>query len=165
MIDMYTNEEASKKKYLVPLVILMLCAVSLTGAAYAYSTNVTDTKEVSSMYDDKFDFELTAGNIYFDVDKNKSTGVTTYTFNETDSVHVVKVQLKEFAGKTDLKCTATIDNAKLKCTVTDIEDGVCYINIENVDDNDVLTFTDKAKVGPFTVTVTVNGESQATTVN
>ena len=36
-----TQEEKSRKKFLVPLIVLLLCAVSLTGAAYAYSSSVT----------------------------------------------------------------------------------------------------------------------------
>lgn len=35
------NEEKSRKKLLVPLVVLLLCAVSLTGAAYAYTSSLT----------------------------------------------------------------------------------------------------------------------------
>ena len=37
------NEEKSRKKLLVPLVVLLLCAVSLTGAAYAYTSTLTNT--------------------------------------------------------------------------------------------------------------------------
>lgn len=35
------NTKESRKKFLVPLLVLLLCAVSLTGAAYAYSSSVT----------------------------------------------------------------------------------------------------------------------------
>ena len=41
MTTQYAEEQGFKKKYLAPLIVLMLCAVSLTGAAYAYSTSVT----------------------------------------------------------------------------------------------------------------------------
>ena len=34
------EQTGSRKKYLAPLVVLMLCLVALTGAAYAYSTSV-----------------------------------------------------------------------------------------------------------------------------
>lgn len=37
MDDYYLDSSTSKKKLLVPIILLMLCAVSLTGAAYAYS--------------------------------------------------------------------------------------------------------------------------------
>ena len=38
---MNTEEKESRKKLLVPLVVLLLCAVAFTGAAYAYSSTVT----------------------------------------------------------------------------------------------------------------------------
>ncbi len=50
MTTQYTDEPCFKKKYLAPLIILMLCAVSLTGAAYAYSTSVTGGGDISGEY-------------------------------------------------------------------------------------------------------------------
>ena len=38
------QEEKSRKKLLVPLIVLLLCAVSLTGAAYAYNSTVTNVE-------------------------------------------------------------------------------------------------------------------------
>ena len=46
MTTQYAEEQGFKKKYLAPLIVLMLCAVSLTGAAYAYSTSVTGHGDV-----------------------------------------------------------------------------------------------------------------------
>ncbi len=43
MTDIQMEEKSSKKKLLVPLVVLMLCAVTLVGAAYAYTTSVSTT--------------------------------------------------------------------------------------------------------------------------
>lgn len=37
MDDYYLDSSTNKKRLLVPVILLMLCAVSLTGAAYAYS--------------------------------------------------------------------------------------------------------------------------------
>ena len=42
MNDIQMEERSSKKKLLVPLVVLMLCAVSVIGAGYAYTTTVTN---------------------------------------------------------------------------------------------------------------------------
>lgn len=42
MIDSYNDSTGSRKKFLIPLVVLLLCAVSLTGAGYAYNANVTN---------------------------------------------------------------------------------------------------------------------------
>lgn len=41
MDNVNTNAKESRKKYLAPLLVLLLCAVSLTGAAYAYTSSVT----------------------------------------------------------------------------------------------------------------------------
>ena len=41
MADSYNPQQESRRKYLVPLVLLMLCAAALTGAGYAYSSTVT----------------------------------------------------------------------------------------------------------------------------
>ena len=50
MTTQYAEEQGFKKKYLAPLIVLMLCAVSLTGAAYAYSTSVTNTGDIDGEY-------------------------------------------------------------------------------------------------------------------
>ena len=41
MIDSYNDSTGSRKKFLIPLVVLLLCAVSLTGAGYAYNSSVS----------------------------------------------------------------------------------------------------------------------------
>lgn len=41
MTDTYNDTTGSRKKFLIPLVVLLLCAVSLTGAGYAYQSSVT----------------------------------------------------------------------------------------------------------------------------
>ncbi|AGI47636.1 hypothetical protein TALC_00637 [Thermoplasmatales archaeon BRNA1] len=48
-MDMYSSG-TSKKKMLVPLVVLMLCAVALVGAGYAYSSSVSDNGGADSDY-------------------------------------------------------------------------------------------------------------------
>lgn len=50
MTTQYAEEQGFKKKYLAPLIVLMLCAVSLTGAAYAYSTSVTNHGDIDGDY-------------------------------------------------------------------------------------------------------------------
>ena len=59
MTDTYNDSTGSRKKFLIPLVVLLLCAVSLTGAGYAYNTSVTTTGSADShsfdvdLYDDE----------------------------------------------------------------------------------------------------------------
>ena len=45
MTDVYTQESASKKKFLAPLLVILLCMVSLTAAGYAYSATVDNTDD------------------------------------------------------------------------------------------------------------------------
>ena len=41
LVDEMINEKSNKKKLLVPIIALMLCAVALIGAGYAYQSSVT----------------------------------------------------------------------------------------------------------------------------
>jgi len=43
MTDVYTQESASKKKFLAPVLVILLCMVSLTAAGYAYSATIDNT--------------------------------------------------------------------------------------------------------------------------
>jgi len=43
MTDIYTQENGSKKKFLAPVLVILLCMVSLTAAGYAYSATVDNT--------------------------------------------------------------------------------------------------------------------------
>ena len=45
MTDTYNDSTGSRKKFLIPLVVLLLCAVSLTGAGYAYNSSVITANE------------------------------------------------------------------------------------------------------------------------
>ena len=45
MTDVYTQENASKKKFLAPVLVILLCMVSLTAAGYAYSSTVVNTDD------------------------------------------------------------------------------------------------------------------------
>ena len=42
MTDIYTQENGSKKKFLAPVLVILLCMVSLTAAGYAYSATVNN---------------------------------------------------------------------------------------------------------------------------
>ena len=84
MTTQYAEEQGFKKKYLAPLIVLMLCAVSLTGAAYAYSTTITGSGDVDydyysiDMYSDADGTTVVKENIKFtqdfDVETYKTVG-------------------------------------------------------------------------------------------
>ncbi|MCQ2078494.1 MAG: hypothetical protein MJZ38_00320 [archaeon] len=91
MTDLYMDQPGSKKKYLIPLVVLLLCAVSLTGAGFAYSSEYTsngafsekDQAVVYHMYSDAQaqtldEAEITA-DITYDVQSYNDKGIITYT--------------------------------------------------------------------------------------
>ena len=82
MTTQYAEEQGFKKKYLAPLIVLMLCAVSLTGAAYAYSTTVSNTGNIDGdyysidMYDKTSEKYITTSIDFgdFDVETAKEVG-------------------------------------------------------------------------------------------
>ena len=95
---MNTEEKGSRKKLLVPLVVLLLCAVSLTGAAYAYSsTMINNNNDVDTEY---LSIDLASGGLTTDSDviSNPERAIRftdnyAYTKNDTttiktDEVHV-----------------------------------------------------------------------------
>jgi len=45
MTDVYTQENGSKKKFLAPVLVILLCMVSLTAAGYAYSATIDNTDD------------------------------------------------------------------------------------------------------------------------
>ena len=127
MTTQYAEEQGFKKKYLAPLIVLMLCAVSLTGAAYAYSTSVSNTGDIDGYYysidmysdtpastviqkslESKDDFEVmtekVVGNNYSALVKETKITYTVY----------VKVQsnLPDDASADEKKCTIKVSEAK-----------------------------------------------------
>ncbi len=95
-MEIMQEEKSSRKKLLVPLVVLMLCAVSLAGAAYAYSSTLTNTGNTADVH-------------FISVDKNEgSTQLVTlsgnavleftdnYTYAEnTKTGNVIKYELND----------------------------------------------------------------------
>lgn len=99
MADQYTDYSESKKKFLVPLAVLLLCGVALTGAAYAYSSNLDVAKDgdyhaylinVDGGYVIQEDVS-----VKYDVTVDYSTDTPTYklSLNTTESQFKFKVML------------------------------------------------------------------------
>lgn len=127
MTTQYAEEQGFKKKYLAPLIVLLLCAVSLTGAAYAYSTSISDNGDIDGYYysidmyedadastviekslvsDDDFEVmtDKITGNNYSALVKETTIEYTVY----------VKVQsnLPDSATADEKKCTIKVSEAK-----------------------------------------------------
>ena len=113
MNGMKTEEAGSRKKYLVPVVVLMLCLVALTGAAYAYSSNLQNSgNKVTS---DILSLDLANGDVEADVvtgDNGEGIFVFTdnFTYNDENKSNVIKYETAEgFIAK--YKITITGDAA------------------------------------------------------
>ncbi len=98
----YMEKESSKKKYLAPLVVIMLCLVAITGAAYAYSTSVTGNGDIAAKYSIVDIYENDAGeyvatsdfditnetlNFYTVTDKTGKSPVYTAYLNDGEEIH------------------------------------------------------------------------------
>ncbi len=90
MTTQYAEEQGFKKKYLAPLIVLMLCAVSLTGAAYAYSTSVTGHGTV--------DYDWYSIDLY-----NDDGTVLSKSLSSTDDFDVQTKKTIAPNGETDVK--------------------------------------------------------------
>lgn len=102
MTDTYNDTTGSRKKFLIPLVVLLLCAVSLTGAGYAYNSTVTVSDNTSD--DKEFILEMQAENgapvtapIKFTENTFVLTNITNVAKNNAKSVEIVA---EDFTGVT-----------------------------------------------------------------
>lgn len=112
MPDIYTEENGSKKKLLIPLVVLLLCAVSLTGAGYAYNSTVTN--EDDTIHVEGLTLELTTGT-------DTRVPVTDAMFNLNFAYNTHTTMGKAINGETN-KGFVTDNNVKSVKTVTDYSD-------------------------------------------
>ena len=88
MIGTKTEEMGSRKKLLAPVVVLLLCMVSLTGAAYAYSSTMTNTGNYLDAKDLSLDFYgagATAGDLVTNIQVATFTDNFSYAGMETKS--------------------------------------------------------------------------------
>lgn len=109
----YMNEEnPSKKKYLVPLVVLLLCGVAMTGAAFAYSSSMNTGGDV-----DVHSFEIST-------DKDKTTA--TFTIDSLDFNTVVTekgVEYNNAVEKITFYMRNGVNTSGMTVTVTPTLDG------------------------------------------
>lgn len=97
----YTNEQASKKKYLVPIVALLICGVAFVGSAYAYSASIETSNDLAvKSYEitvnDKDVIELDG--LYLQFNSKKVDGKVTYT--AVDFTKDIVVKIKDNANDT-----------------------------------------------------------------
>ena len=146
MTTQYAEEQGFKKKYLAPLIVLMLCAVSLTGAAYAYSTSVTGHGDISGDYisidlytdgEGKSVLNTHLSSESFKVYTIKDDGVFKAYVDSTNLVYTTYVMVSsdikgaEFTLAAEAGYTAPVNGAKL------IIDGISEDGASTAKDVDV----------------------------
>jgi hypothetical protein len=138
MNAMKTEEAGSRKKYLAPLIVIMLCLVALTGAAYAYTSTMTNTSNTVSA--DYLSIDL----------KGKGASVESYNQDVvvgTDSI----IQFQDNfgyagspAGKTDRVTYTLVENAIVMTYHIRVESdlaGPVNLTVNSDDLDDVVLFT------------------------
>ncbi len=126
MTTEYMEKESSKKKYLAPLVVIMLCLVAITGAAYAYSTTVTGNGDIKGNY------------VVLDMyDDNGAEAATRYT--ATANLDVVA---GAFTVTTDKTVTTDDSGADKSQYVANVVTGALeYYTILHINTNDTTANT------------------------
>jgi len=134
MDGMNANARESRKKFLAPLLVLMLCVVSLTGAAYAYSASsvtvinntVTGDEYVLQVYDK--DVELISASIDVDglrIFSETNVGgdanqVAVKAETSANNTYTGKLTLKDSTVKTTAPVARTISVSATPTTGTDM---------------------------------------------
>jgi hypothetical protein len=105
------EQTGSRKKLLVPVVVLMLCLVTLTGAAYAYSSSMTYT--TNTVDAKSLTVDLSTGSVEDDV----TSGLRIITFTDNFGyTYVDEVQTKTNTIKYELESPVNIATYKVKIT-------------------------------------------------
>lgn len=144
MQDYYNNpnDASTKKKFLVPLVALLLCFVSITAVAYAYNSTIApETDVTTNSYEIKID---DAG--YGKIDAGVSLKFNTAMTQNTDGV-TAKYTLADDSVNT-LVFTLSMQNAKNTADFT-----IDSVKITGVEGKNV---TATSSVEGKTITVTFN---------
>ncbi len=178
----YIENESSKKKYLAPLVVVMLCAVALTGAAYAsYATSVSGNGDIAGNYvviDMYSDEKATTPSGVLQIDTSNLFKVYTQTDRTSDSKTpcvakvdesleakfytylYIKTDLKDTGSATTTEKQFTMAEPKVQLIKLDSYKGQIAINEQKIVITDVET---KATVDPETspgnVSYTLSGNT------
>ncbi len=134
MTTTYTEKESSRKKYLVPLVVIMLCLVALTGAAYAYSTSVKGNGDIEGKY--------VALDMYND---EGTSGAHSYK-----AVADLKVNSKSFTIITERNNTVSTTTSYKAKVVADSLEYYTILHINKSDNVNTTTFYLKTPTYDFT---------------
>lgn len=171
MENMNAEKNAGRKKLLVPLVVLIMCSIALTGAAYAYSAS-TVTVQNNTINGDYYSIDMYSSDA-------ASTVITTplaagsdfkvYTTKTVGNDYIAKIDAGTFTRTTWVKVSSDIAGSKYTLTATvdmitktlGIDATVTYgsVAMKNIsqDDAPVTPGTTKVNVGDIIeVVVTFN---------
>ncbi len=168
MTDMTMNEErSSRKKLLVPLVVLLLCGVAFTGAAYAYNATLGISGNSADSGYLTIDLATGTNNASADVTLTGNNVVTytdhfTYSAISTTSTKTNTIQYE----------LATVDIASYKLTIareSDNSDAVKFTAALNNFGN-VKVYSGGSQValstlGSLSCVITQTADSTTTTVD
>lgn len=149
----YSNEQASKKKYLVPLVALLICGVAFVGTAYAYSASIETSGELNTQYyeitvNGKDTIELTEKLQFNSVKKDGEVTYTAVPLNKNITVAMAEKNNTEKFTITSLD--AQITDAK-GAKISGLSCNITYANAEDA----------TTAAASFNLTLTIGGKLAA----
>lgn len=176
MENMNAEKNAGRKKLLVPLVVLIMCGVALTGAAYALATSVTLNN--SPITGDFYSIDMYGENeatTPFDGTFEAGTDFEVYTTkNVSDGYYVAKIDQTEFTRTVFVMVSSDVDDSTYKLSLAPItvtQSGSLQPTITAVaamynvtQSEDVTAGETEVNVGDYiriTVTFTVTGSNDA----
>lgn len=181
----YNEEQIDRRKYIIPLALLMACMLAVVGCAYAY--NYTSTLESTNQSLDGCSIEIQyadgqsgtifqaddiSGNNNIVINTHNVMGVTTAYFDDTNATADVKltitVSAEGEAGQVDLTALISLDTTAWELTNVTVDEVIQSITVtydgqDVVYDYDTLTDdTATAQViaediasGDYTLTISI----------
>ncbi len=125
MSDIYSDGSGSKKKFLVPLVVMLLCTVSLTGAGFAYNSTVTNTANTVHVEGITLDLKTVA-------DEPAAVTSAMYNLNFAYGSHTTQGQAVKYVSSTNMygfytdtttTTATTVENVDGDHALMDFNDG------------------------------------------
>ncbi|MCQ2078495.1 MAG: hypothetical protein MJZ38_00325 [archaeon] len=162
MTDMTMNNNGNRKKYLVPLVVLLLCGVALTGAAYAYSSTLNTTGTINQgddailiHFNDSEETATAVSTIVFTVNYDVDSNVVDMAGNATYTAKLEEVApITKYVNITNVGTTTLAGPVKLKAVVSD--NGPYTITMK-IGENEITSDAGaNAVIGSNTITITVS---------
>ena len=140
MIDSYNDSTGSRKKFLIPLVVLLLCAVSLTGAGYAYNASMIAPDNGADAGDLQIDLIDGADSVHITVDDAiVFTDNFTYNASYTQKHNVVDAYAQGGKIVFDVTIKGEATAEQVNVSSEDLETYLATVIGNNVTIGDLVT--------------------------